>query len=828
MVPEKAEAQVPAFATGNGQNDTHAIEIDDRQNGGTRQNPHPSAGAPYGQINGPEIAAMAKNPAKFAKSDAPWFIPSTYNEHDARSHIAQKERGQFRILPGDIDSGNKSLSDVMNALNAVVGEDVSRIIYSTSSATEDNRKWRYLLFLADPLDGTDYKDTQDAIFALMRYQGIKCDQALNRPGQLIYLPNVPDDKRDESGNPLFYEYKLHRGSLMRLDDATPIIKRRNAIREDVAKAAEEAKAKRSQALIAAENSDSTQPISEFNKNHSIEEMLERYGYERDGRSDHWRSPNQTSGSYATKVFEGKIWVSLSESDMAAGLGLQRETSCCGDAFDLFRHYEHQGDEKAAVRAYGKVINPPQNVVPFSATLNLPTAPQTPPEAPEAPKQTPTLPAMTEEQLTDWTFLSGDNEFYNPVTGETLGVSAFNLAKLPITGVVEVGTNKDGDPIYKKFPPSKTLIEYENGEVVYGTMYRPDQDPGSFFVDGIKYINSYMPASVPEPESNWTGSEAWKTCKAHIENILGDDAEIICQWMAHNVQNPGKKILWAPVIVGVQGDGKTTIAKMLTAAMGVRNVSPVSPEAMFSDFTSWAEGSCVKVLEEIRVLGNNRHDAMNKLKPLITNDTVEVVRKGKDGKQVINVTNYLALTNHMDALALDEGDRRWGVFKTRFEHRAHMLAELDDAYWQRLHDAIDQNPGVIRSWLLNYDISGFNRVAGPHTSAHKQVMIDLTKPADVQDVEQAIELGWHGVSTDVIATDCLNAAMIDASGVKMNTRRLATALDLAGWVKVPGVLYWRSKNRKLWRRKGAGIASKTPHEIREILDLTTIENGGEND
>ncbi|WP_299945317.1 primase-helicase family protein [uncultured Ruegeria sp.] len=816
-MPEVADNQTPAFATGNGQNDTHAVEIDDRQNGGTRLNPHSRAGQPYGQITGPGIASLAQNPAAQPKSDAPWFIPSTYCEHDARSHSAQKENGKFRVLPGDIDKGNKSLDEVGAALDAVIGPDVSRIIYSTSSATSDNQKWRYLLFLSDALDGVDYKDTQDALFALLRYQGIQCDQALNRPGQLIYLPNVPPEKRNENGTPAFYKHELHRGVLLNLDAASPIIQRREAIRADVVKAAEEAAEKREKTLAIATDSDGLQPISEFNKNHSIEEMLERYGYDRDGRSSHWRSPNQTSGSYATKVFEGKIWVSLSESDMAAGLGMQREISCCGDAFDLFKHYEHDGDERAAVRAYGKVINPTQNVVPFSGTLNLPTA------APEAPnEQPPSLPAIKDEALTDWTFLSGDNEFYNPTTGEILGVSAFNLAKLPITPEVQVGNNKDGDPVYKKFQPSKTLIEYESGEVVYGTMYRPDQEPGSFFVDGIKYINSYMPASVPKPEQEWRENPSWQVCKAHIENILGNDANIICQWMAHNVQKPGKKILWAPVIVGVQGDGKTTIAKMLTAAMGVRNVSPVSPEAMFSDFTSWAEGACVKVLEEIRVLGNNRHDAMNKLKPLITNDTVEVVRKGKDGKQVINVTNYLALTNHMDALALDEGDRRWGVFKTRFEHRQHMLSELDDAYWQALHDAIDHNPGVIRSWLLDYDISSFNRVAGPQTNSHKKVMIDLTKPADVQDVEQAIELGWMGVHPDVLATDCLNAAMIDACGVKMNTRRLATALDLAGWVKIPGVLYWRSKNRKLWRRKGAGIASKSNAEIRDILDQTATE------
>lgn len=449
---------------------------------------------------------------------------------------------------------------------------------------------------------------------------------------------------------------------------------------------------------------------------------------------------------------------------------------------------------------------------------------------EPPKQDSALPVETkpagivDEELTDWIFLSADNEFYNPDTGETMSVAAFNLSKLPITPSVETGIDKDGEPVFKKLAPARTLVEYLNGQIAKGTMYRPDLADTAFFVDGIKYINSYMPSSVPKADPDWNNNDAWRTCDAHIRNIMGDDAEIIIQWMAHNVQQPGIKILWAPVIVGVQGDGKTTIAKMLTAAMGIRNVSPVSIEAIFSDFTSWAAGSCVKVLEEIRVVGNSRHDVMSKLKPLITNDQIECIRKGRDGAQVLNVSNYLALTNHMDALALDDGDRRWGVFKTRFDHRAHMLDELDDAYWERLHSAIDANPEAIRGWLLNVDISGFNRVAGPKTSAHKAAMIAATKPADQQDVEAAIETGWHGVHQDVVATDCLGQAVRDLTGTRLNTSRLARALDLAGFIKVDEVIKWNGKTRRLYRRAGAGIDSKTNVELREILDTTDAEPG----
>jgi hypothetical protein len=85
-------------------------------------------------------------------------------------------------------------------------------------------------------------------------------------------------------------------------------------------------------------------VAEFNDRHTISDLLHKYGYEQHGRSNSYRSPHQSSGSYATKDF-GTHWVSLSQSDAAAGIGQVKSgdvTICWGDAFDLFCFYEHGG------------------------------------------------------------------------------------------------------------------------------------------------------------------------------------------------------------------------------------------------------------------------------------------------------------------------------------------------------------------------------------------------------------------------------------------------------------------------------------------------------
>lgn len=90
------------------------------------------------------------------------------------------------------------------------------------------------------------------------------------------------------------------------------------------------------------------PITFFNQNHKLEELFEQYGYVRNGKSAHWRSPKQSGGSFATMVI-GDRWISLSHSDIASGLGQQADNCTYGDAYDLFVHFVHRGDHTEAYR-----------------------------------------------------------------------------------------------------------------------------------------------------------------------------------------------------------------------------------------------------------------------------------------------------------------------------------------------------------------------------------------------------------------------------------------------------------------------------------------------
>ena len=302
------------------------------------------SGAEYPAIGLRDIADLMKNPDSVDKNDARWLIPSTYRAADAREHDAQREKGAFGAIVIDLDSGNHSIDEIKTAIISAIGN-VAFMVYATKSATPDDKRWRVIIPRKAALAWADHIAQMRAVLALLSQQGIKGDPCAARAGQVAYLPN-----RGEH-----YEYLAHSTTLLSDNEAITEMQRQIAI-DDARKeeSAKRAKAEREKLRASRPVQDGERAVDTFNANHSVTEMLEKYGYQLLGRD--YRSPQSTTGSYAVRVFD-QTWVSLSGTDYDSGIGVQSETCCWGDAFDLFVHYEHGGDYTAAVRAYGQEVNP---------------------------------------------------------------------------------------------------------------------------------------------------------------------------------------------------------------------------------------------------------------------------------------------------------------------------------------------------------------------------------------------------------------------------------------------------------------------------------------
>lgn len=310
-----------------------------------------------------------------AKAAGPAFVPSLYHDYDAREHASQRQNGSFVTLTGDIDKGDHPLDAVVAVVAEFCG-DAARLIYSSPHARPGDRRWRIIAPLAEPQPFDVWYDAQLAFFAFMEARGFAMDYALSRAAQPVFLPNVPLEHaksgtplRGEDGKPLYYITEttgtdapgLAIGAGPVADGIAAIRQRRaedDRLREKVRREAEARRA-------AKPRGDGASLMEDFNASNSVETMLEICGYEQSPRHpEDWRSQHQTGETYATRII-GSKWVSLSASDAAAGVGEKCAAGCFGDAYDLYVHYKHGGDHKAAYRALGQerrdanVINFPQ-------------------------------------------------------------------------------------------------------------------------------------------------------------------------------------------------------------------------------------------------------------------------------------------------------------------------------------------------------------------------------------------------------------------------------------------------------------------------------------
>lgn len=348
----------------------------------------------------------------------------------------------------------------------------------------------------------------------------------------------------------------------------------------------------------------------------------------------------------------------------------------------------------------------------------------------------------------------------------------------------------------------------------------------FTVGGRDCVNTFWPGSVPEADAHISaeGMAAITTVDTHLRHICGHRDAVyraLVDWLAYTVQHPGRKIRHAILLKGVEGDGKTVLLDLLAACIGEANVRTVSPVVVTSQFNGYAEGAMVVGLEELRMVGHNRYDAANALKPLITNNTVDIHKKGQDSYNALNVSNYLAFTNYGDAVPISETDRRWCVIFTPWHDAAGMSEALGgqnlNSYFKQLHAAL-QHGGALRRWLLDHPVS---EQFDPNGHAPDTPEKGSMRSADVDDVEQLvadrIEAGGRGVTSRAVVTHLLRDVGGDfgADSLAMPSgRAFAKVMQRLGWTCFPRQLKWNGDRCRVWVR---GLPLDDADRVRAELD-----------
>ena len=295
--------------------------------------------------------------------------------------------------------------------------------------------------------------------------------------------------------------------------------------------------------------------------------------------------------------------------------------------------------------------------------------------------------------------------------------------------------------------------------------------------------------------------------------------------------------WCPIIQGPQGAGKTMVSEILRCVLGAENASSIDAHVLSSGFTSWAEGSVLNIIEEIRLPGErgSAHAIINSLKPYITNHRVQIHRKGRDPFEVPNCTNFMMLTNHEDAIPIEAGDRRYFVAFTtprNADDVAAMTARYPDLF-ASVYKAYTEHAPALRGYLLGVEIPSSFKPFGhaPDTEA-KRTMRGNTLPSDEGALNEVLADVFEGGNGEggVVTTAALTQRMRQEYSTTVRSARLGMLLRNAGWEKfagnAQGKVKWRGRSLTAYVHPGkSGLENSAAslEAIRAALDETL---GGE--
>lgn len=404
---------------------------------------------------------------------------------------------------------------------------------------------------------------------------------------------------------------------------------------------------------------------------------------------------------------------------------------------------------------------------------------------------------------DWVYLIEQQTYYNLKKTQQYTIDAFNLENGIYIPANDTGSKQSAH----KFCCDNGYIE-----MIDTCMYLPQYTENKLTVDNKKVINTYNPDSSPSEAEKYTkeGLEFIELFKKHTLLICNNNkinADILTQYLAHNIQFKGKKILWTPLIYGKQGIGKSFYGNLLALMLGDQNVGKVSSEQAVSQFNGWATGKCVNILEELRIKGKNRHEIVNSIKPLITDSTIQIRHMYKNAYSTLNVTNYICFTNFKDAVPVDKNDRRWFIIYNNIEKLEDIekLTGFDkDKYFPMLFDSLRKNYKELKKWMLEYNISDEfkNMMQAPKTD-YKALAI-ATEEADIEylaEVKEIIEEGGEYFNINCISSsDLFDHACFKIPNISTLTpRKKNFLLKKLGYSQLPTPISLGGKTRRIWAK-----------------------------
>jgi hypothetical protein len=322
----------------------------------------------------------------------------------------------------------------------------------------------------------------------------------------------------------------------------------------------------------------------------------------------------------------------------------------------------------------------------------------------------------------------------------------------------------------------------------GVRFLPLKPPGHLDTDdGRKVVNTYVPAKIQRKKGDVTPFLTHLTKLFHIDR----DRAIILNYMAAVAQHIGVKFMWAPVIQGLEGNGKTFLFRCVQHSVGRHYTYLPNAADIANKFNSWLRRKLFIGVEEIYV--KDKREVADALKPLIASDTIEIQAKGADQVMEDNMANFMLSSNHKDAIWKTKTDRRYAVFFTPQQNAGDLERdEMNGRYFPDLYGwANNGGYAMIAEYLLTFPIADELNPAGlchraPTTSSTEEALT-LSTGGIEQEINEAIAQGRKGFLGGWLSSTALSKLIDDmrmTRSIRLHTRR--EMIKEMGYIPHPGL------------------------------------------
>ena len=419
-------------------------------------------------------------------------------------------------------------------------------------------------------------------------------------------------------------------------------------------------------------------------------------------------------------------------------------SACGMQRDVLQ-------DKPVVSPLGN-DSPPEPPRPPAAPMPPPMpgpAASGPPGPPAAPTAAPAAPAregatfirpdQAAELFAGCIYLADEHKVLVP-GGKVRKPDQFKVLFGGYTFVMDASNSRTSRNAFEAFTENQVF----RPPVVDGTAFRPDLPYGAIVRnEGRSRANMFCPAQVDRRPGDIT------RFTRHLEILFPNeqDRRFLLYWMAHCVQHPGKKSQWMPLLVGAEGNGKSLFSRCLSYAVGHRYTHWPDASKLGGSFNAWIYGRLLCCIEDLNI--GDALEVWEKLKPMITGDSLEIEAKGIDQRTDEVCANFIANSNHKSAIRATLNDRRVCHLWSAQQSAAEVIRDgLGEDYMSSIYDWLRaEGYAAVAHYLATLGIPaefGLKWFLGraPRTSYHGAAVEASRGPIE-QEVQEAMDRGDPG-------------------------------------------------------------------------------------